>query len=83
MKILAVDTSSAICSVALLDNDILIDEINLDNGRTHSENLMPLVDEIITRNKSKIKAPSLLGSGAFTYLFIIIFHLSYYLLFFV
>ena len=29
MKILAVDTSSAICSVALLDNDILIDEINL------------------------------------------------------
>ena len=55
MKILAIDTSSAICSVALLDNDILIDEINLDNGRTHSENLMPLVDEIITRNNLKTK----------------------------
>ena len=50
MKILAVDTSSAICSVALLENDIIVDEINLDNGRTHSENLMPLVDEIISRN---------------------------------
>ena len=70
MKILAVDTSSAICSVALLDNDILIDEINLDNGRTHSENLMPLVDEIITRNNLKVNDIEFIaccvGPGSFT-----------------
>ena len=70
MKILAVDTSSAICSVALLENDIIVDEINLDNGRTHSENLMPLVDEIISRNNIKIKDIEFIaccvGPGSFT-----------------
>ncbi len=70
MKILAVDTSSAICSVALLDDDRLIDEINLDNGRTHSENLMPLVDEIIRKNNLTVNDIEFIaccvGPGSFT-----------------
>ena len=70
MKILAVDKSSAICSVALLDNDSLIDEINLDNGRTHSENLMPLVDEIIRKNNLVVNDIEFIaccvGPGSFT-----------------
>ena len=70
MKILAVDTSSAICSVALLDDDKLIDEINLDNGRTHSENLMPLVDEIIRKNNLAVNDIEFIaccvGPGSFT-----------------
>lgn len=70
MKMLAVDTSSAICSVALLDDDRLIDEINLDNGKTHSENLMPLVDELITRNNLIVKDIEFIaccvGPGSFT-----------------
>lgn len=70
MKILAVDTSSAICSVALLDDDKLIDEINLDNGRTHSENLMPLVDEIIRKNNLTVNDIEFIaccvGPGSFT-----------------
>ena len=70
MKILAVDTSSAICSVALLDDDKLIDEINLDNGRTHSENLMPLVDEIIRKNDLAVNDIEFIaccvGPGSFT-----------------
>ena len=70
MKILAIDSASDVCSVALLDNDNLIDEINLENGRTHSENLMPLVDEIIKRNGMDIKDVELLGCtvgpGSFT-----------------
>ena len=32
MKILAIDTSSAICSVAILENDKIIDEISLNDG---------------------------------------------------
>ena len=44
MKILAIDTSSSVCSVAILENDKLIDKNELDDGRTHSENLMPLVE---------------------------------------
>jgi tRNA threonylcarbamoyladenosine biosynthesis protein TsaB len=70
MKMLAVDTSSAICSVALLDDEMLIDEINLDNGRTHSENLMPLIDELLNTNNMKVKDIEFIsccvGPGSFT-----------------
>ena len=70
MKILAIDTSSEICSTAILENDVLIDENNLDNGRTHSENLMPLVDELLKRNNININEIGLIscvvGPGSFT-----------------
>lgn len=70
MKILAVDTSSKICSVAILENDKLIDEINLDNGKTHSENFMPIVKEILEKNNLKLPDIELIGCcvgpGSFT-----------------
>lgn len=70
MKNLAIDTSSSICSVAILEDDKLIDEINLDDGRTHSENLMPLIDAILKRNSLDIKDIELIscscGPGSFT-----------------
>lgn len=70
MKILAIDTSSKICSVALLENDNLIDKNELDNGRTHSENLMPLLNELLKRNSVDIKEIGLIacsvGPGSFT-----------------
>lgn len=70
MKILAVDTSSKICSVAILENDQLVDEINLDNGLTHSENLMPMIAEILTKNQLKLSDFELIscvtGPGSFT-----------------
>ena len=70
MKILAVDTSSAICSVAILEDDKLIDKNELDDGKTHSENLMPLLDELLKRNSIDIKEIELIactvGPGSFT-----------------
>ena len=70
MKILAIDTSSEICSTAILEDDKFIDENNLDNGRTHSENLMPLVDELLKRNHLKVEDIEMLsccvGPGSFT-----------------
>lgn len=70
MKILAIDTSSNICSTALLEDNNLIDENNLDNGRTHSENLMPLVKELLERNNIKLSEIDLIavscGPGSFT-----------------
>ena len=70
MKILAVDTSSSICSVAILEDDRLIDKNELDDGRTHSENLMPLLDELLKRNSLDIKNIDLIactvGPGSFT-----------------
>ena len=70
MKILAIDTSSKICSVAVLENDQLVDEINLDNGLTHSENLMPILAELLNKNALKLADFDLIscctGPGSFT-----------------
>jgi len=70
MKILAVDTSSSVCSVALLEDNNLIDEISLDNGKTHSENLMPLVKELLEKTETDLSKINLIavscGPGSFT-----------------
>lgn len=70
MKILAIDTASKICSVAILENDDIIDEVNLDNGQTHSENLMPMVAKILEKNHVTLADFELLscciGPGSFT-----------------
>ena len=70
MKILSIDTSSKICSVALLEDENIIDEISLDNGLTHSENLMPITSEILNRNNIKLSQIELMvccvGPGSFT-----------------
>lgn len=70
MKILAVDTSSKICSVAILEDRQVLDEINLDDGRTHSENLMPTIQLILERNDLTLDDIDLIGvtvgPGSFT-----------------
>ena len=70
MKILTIDTSSEVCSVALLEDDKLIDKNELDNGKTHSETLMVLIDELFKRNNVDIKDINLfgcdVGPGSFT-----------------
>jgi len=70
MKILAIDTSSELCLTALLENEELIGENNLDNGRTHSENLMILIKELLGKNKLDVKDLNLIacsvGPGSFT-----------------
>ena len=47
MNILAISTSSNVCSVALLDNENVIKELNIINEKTHSENLLSLIDEVL------------------------------------
>ena len=47
MKILSIDTSSKICSVAVLEDDNLITEKHIDDEKTHSQKLMPLIDEVL------------------------------------
>ena len=70
MKILSIDTSSSNCATAILEDDKLIDENSLNNGLTHSENLMPLIDELLKRNGIGLKDIDLIavsvGPGSFT-----------------
>ena len=49
MKILSIDTCSPICAVAILEDLSCIKEISLNNGLTHSESLMPIIDEIFNK----------------------------------
>lgn len=70
MKNLSIDTSSEICGVSLLENDELIDDNSLNNGRIHSENLMPLIKEILEKNDLRLSEIGLIsvvvGPGSFT-----------------
>lgn len=70
MKILSIDTTSNVCSVSVLEDDRLIDENVLDNGKTHSENMMPLLDELLKRNRMDISDIEFIsvcvGPGSFT-----------------
>lgn len=70
MKILAIDTSSKICSVSILEDRKLIKEKHNDDEKTHSQKLMPLVDEIFRECNLNLKDINLLscciGPGSFT-----------------
>jgi tRNA threonylcarbamoyladenosine biosynthesis protein TsaB len=49
MKILAVDTSTQGCSIAVTDGERLISELNFQKSETHSRHLMNLIDGILDR----------------------------------
>ena len=70
MKILAVDTSSKLCSVAILEDTNLIKKLELDNGLTHSETLMPLIKQLLNECELSLNNIDLLvsdiGPGSFT-----------------
>ena len=44
MKILSIDTSSSLCSVAVLDNENLINITNIESENAHSNNLLTVID---------------------------------------
>lgn len=75
MKILAVDTSSKNCSVAIVEVDEdknfnVIIEKNSDDEKTHSQKLMPLIDSALKENNLSLNDINLLacclGPGSFT-----------------
>lgn len=70
MKILSISTSSNIASVSISENDDCILELNIDNNKTHSETLMPLIYKLFNTsniNLSDINAIACdIGPGSFT-----------------
>lgn len=49
MKILALETSSMVASVAIINEDKLLAEFTINNKKTHSQMLMPIVEQVIDR----------------------------------
>lgn len=70
MKLLALDTSSMTATVALFDDNKLIGEYTLNHKRSHSQKLMPMIEEIIKScdlTPKEIDAFAVsLGPGSFT-----------------
>lgn len=70
MKILSIDTASNICGVSILEDSNLICQLDHDTGRTHSENLMPMIQQAFNQSNLFLKDIDLLvcdkGPGSFT-----------------
>lgn len=70
MKILAIETTAQTCSVALLSDDVLTAEYSLQHKKTHSQSLVPMLEEI--RRMSELDLAELAaialtgGPGSFT-----------------
>lgn len=48
MKILALESSALVASVAITDDDKLLASSTLDNGHTHSETLLPMIEHLMS-----------------------------------
>ena len=70
MKILGLDSSGLVASVALVENDVLLAEYTVDYKKTHSQTLLPMLDEIrhmIDLDLDSIDAIAIAaGPGSFT-----------------
>ncbi len=70
MKILAIDTSAAAVSAAVVDDSKILAEDYLNIGLTHSQTLLPLIDSVLKNANITISDMDLLvtsnGPGSFT-----------------
>lgn len=70
MKILSIDSSALVASVALCENEKVLAEYTLNNGNTHSETLLPMVESILGFFSMSAKDIDLFavsaGPGSFT-----------------
>ena len=55
MLVLGIDTSSVVASVALVSDGKLLGEVMINHPKTHSQKLMPIVDQLLTNLEMKIK----------------------------
>lgn len=55
MKILSIDTASNICGVSILEDNNLIKTLDCDSNMTHSQVLMPMVENIFNETNLSLK----------------------------
>ncbi len=70
MLTLAIDTATKICTVALLQDQKILGEYSINAGMTHSEGLLPQIEQLLQRagrqkNELELLAVSM-GPGSFT-----------------
>lgn len=70
MKILAIDSSGLIASAALATEDAVLAEYTTNYKKTHSQTLLPMIDEIVRMTETELSALDAIavtaGPGSFT-----------------
>lgn len=70
MKILAVDSSGLVASVAVVCDDTLVGEFTMNYKKTHSQTLLPMLDELARMTELDLSTLSAIavagGPGSFT-----------------
>ena len=70
MKILGIDTSGLVGAVAIADGDLLLSQFSIQYKTTHSEILMPMLDDICKKIHLDLKSIDVIavakGPGSFT-----------------
>ena len=70
MNILGIDSSGMVASVAIVSDDVVIAEYTMNHKKTHSETLLPMIDEIVKTSEMKLEDLDAIaiasGPGSFT-----------------
>lgn len=70
MKILGLDSSGIVASVAVVEDDVLIAEYTVNYKKTHSQTLLPMLDEIVKMTELDLNSVDAIavaaGPGSFT-----------------
>ncbi|MCR5640439.1 MAG: tRNA (adenosine(37)-N6)-threonylcarbamoyltransferase complex dimerization subunit type 1 TsaB [Lachnospiraceae bacterium] len=70
MKILGVDSSGLVASVAIVEDDNLLAEYTVNYKKTHSQTLLPMLDEIVNMTEQQLEEVDAIavaaGPGSFT-----------------
>jgi tRNA threonylcarbamoyladenosine biosynthesis protein TsaB len=70
MKILAIDSSSMVATVAIWEDDVIVAEYTINHKKTHSQTLLPMIDEIVKMTETDMESIDAVaitgGPGSYT-----------------
>lgn len=70
MKILAIDSSSVVATVALIEDETIVGEYTINTKMTHSQTLLPMIDALMSITKTEKESLNAIaisgGPGSFT-----------------
>ena len=70
MRILGLDSSGIVASVAVVEDDVLVAEYTINYKKTHSQTLLPMIDEICRMTETDVSDIDIVavsdGPGSFT-----------------
>lgn len=70
MKILGIEASGQVASVAIINDDTVLGEYTINHKKTHSETMLPMIDEVVRMTETNLEEIDAIavskGPGSFT-----------------